>query len=76
MENDGLAQGRGGMSDPGSGPVPLRWVGLDGRLRLQSQGAESEGEEGKKLAQGIGPFVRQTSLEQLCEVSVPDLVER
>jgi hypothetical protein len=60
VENDGLAQGRGGMGDPGSGPVPLRWVGLNGGLSLQGEAAESESEKGKKLAQGIGPSVEQT----------------
>jgi hypothetical protein len=50
-------------------------VGLDGGLGVQGEGVENEDEEGKKMAQGIGPFVEQTSLEQLCEVSVLDLRE-
>jgi hypothetical protein len=63
MENDGFAQRRGGMRDPGGGPFMVGWVGLEWRLTVERKRRGGEGEDHKNRAHRIWPIEFQfTSL--------------
>ena len=53
VENQGLAQGRGGMGDPGGLPIAMGWIWLDSGFGVQRERRDKDGEKGQELAHSV-----------------------
>ncbi len=54
VQDDGLAQGRGRMGDPGGFPVAMGGVRQGGGLAVECEGGKEEGKKRKNWSHGIG----------------------